>query len=177
VAHHLGADLDQLLRRLVNDHGSAVLGIASVRMNVEIGGRCDRGLTTAEVRLDQGKAAWFSAARRATREFSCSAPQRDGKLPSTVRESGECRLGARDATYERRLLRVGIPFGESLADRYADNAADLARGNRGLLFLAIQASIEGKFKFLQARWANDPSRPKMPGGNDMIGRMLPCATG
>jgi hypothetical protein len=110
-------------------------------------------------------------------EFSCSAPQRDGKLPSTVRESGECRLGARDATYERRLLRVGIPFGESLADRYADNAADLARGNRGLLFLAIQASIEGKFKFLQARWANDPSRPKMPGGNDMIGRMLPCATG
>src|SRR6266851_4349723 len=25
-------------------------------------------------------------------EFSCSAPQRDGKLPSTDRESGECRL-------------------------------------------------------------------------------------
>jgi Dyp-type peroxidase family len=77
-------------------------------------------------------------------------------------------LGANDATYNRRLLRVGIPFGPSLADRYADTADDPAQGNRGLLFLSIQSSIEGQFEFLQARWANDPSRPKMPGGNDMI---------
>jgi Dyp-type peroxidase family len=77
-------------------------------------------------------------------------------------------MGAREATYGRRLLRVGVPFGEPLADRFADDAADPEHGNRGLLFLSIQASIVGQFEFLQARWANDPSRPKMPGGNDMV---------
>ncbi len=77
-------------------------------------------------------------------------------------------MGARAATYSRRLLRVGVAFGRSLADRYADDAADPEQGNRGLLFLAIQASIVEQFEFLQARWANDPSRPKMPGGNDMV---------
>ncbi len=77
-------------------------------------------------------------------------------------------MGAREATYGRRLLRVGVAFGKPLADRYAEPAADPEHGNRGLLFLAIQASIEGQFEFLQARWANDATRPKMPGGNDMV---------
>jgi deferrochelatase/peroxidase EfeB len=77
-------------------------------------------------------------------------------------------LGANDATYNRRLLRVGIPFGPSLVDRYTETSDDPAQGDRGLLFLAIQSSIGGQFEFLQARWANDPSRPKMPGGNDMV---------
>ena len=77
-------------------------------------------------------------------------------------------MGAREATYSHRVLRVGVPFGKPLADRYADTDTDPERGNRGLLFLSIQTSIEGQFEFLQARWANDPSRPKMPGGNDMV---------
>jgi hypothetical protein len=34
VADHLGADLDQLLAQPVSDHGSAVVGIASVRMKL-----------------------------------------------------------------------------------------------------------------------------------------------
>ena len=41
-------------------------------------------------------------------------------------------------------------------------------GNRGLLFLSIQASIEDQFEFLTARWMGDPSRPKTPGGHDML---------
>jgi Dyp-type peroxidase family len=77
-------------------------------------------------------------------------------------------MGARAATYNRRLLRVGVAFGRSLADRYADDIADPDHGNRGLLFLSIQASITDQFEFLQSRWANDPTRPKMPGGNDMV---------
>jgi Dyp-type peroxidase family len=79
-------------------------------------------------------------------------------------------MGAREATYSRRILRISVPFGNPLplANRYAESAADPEHGNRGLLFLAIQASIERQFEFLQARWANDPSRPKMPGGNDMV---------
>lgn len=77
-------------------------------------------------------------------------------------------MGGRSSTYERRILRVGVPFGLSLKNRYAEDAADPEQGNRGLLFLCIQTSIEDQFEFLQSRWINDDSRPKMPGGNDLI---------
>jgi Dyp-type peroxidase family len=83
-----------------------------------------------------------------------------------VRDSGS-DIGGRIATYSRRLLRVGVAFGKSLEDRYGEGP-DPQNGDRGLLFLSIQASIENQFEFLQARWMNDPSRPKMPGGHDMI---------
>lgn len=77
-------------------------------------------------------------------------------------------MGSRNSTYDRRVLRVGIPFGPHLNDRYAPRKEDPADGDRGLLFLSIQASIEDQFEFLSARWINDDARPKMPGGNDMI---------
>ncbi|MGC1614389.1 MAG: Dyp-type peroxidase [Candidatus Acidiferrum sp.] len=77
-------------------------------------------------------------------------------------------VGATDSRYSRRLLRVGIPFGKPLADRYADSSEDPDAKNRGLLFLSIQASIEEQFEFLVARWVNDPARPKMPGGHDLL---------
>ncbi|MFO0820871.1 MAG: Dyp-type peroxidase [Pirellulales bacterium] len=84
-----------------------------------------------------------------------------------TRDSGS-DIGGRDATYARRLLRVGVPFGTPLADRYATQDNDPEKGNRGLLFLSIQASIEDQFEFLSARWMNDPSRPKEPGGHDIL---------
>jgi Dyp-type peroxidase family len=76
--------------------------------------------------------------------------------------------GSQDSTYKRRLLRVGIPFGKPLALPFAPAGDDPENGERGLLFLSVQASIEDQFEFLCARWANDPSRPKMPGGHDFI---------
>jgi Dyp-type peroxidase family len=75
-------------------------------------------------------------------------------------------MGARSSTYERRILRVGVPFGPSVKNRYAKTSA--GDPERGLLFLSIQSSIEEQFEFLQARWINDDARPKSPGGNDMI---------
>jgi Dyp-type peroxidase family len=81
-----------------------------------------------------------------------------------VRDSSS-DMGGDSATYDRRLLRIGIPFGTFLdrKDRYTEDS-----GDRGLLFLSVQASIEDQFEFLQAAWMNDDSRPKMPGGNDML---------
>lgn len=76
--------------------------------------------------------------------------------------------GGRDSTYVRRLLRVGVPFGPPLTNRYASKAQDQYFGKRGLLFLSIQASIEEQFEFLVSRWMGDPSRPKMPGGHDLL---------
>ena len=77
-------------------------------------------------------------------------------------------MGAQSSTYTRRLLRIGLPFGKSLDDRYAETARDPEQGNRGLLFLSIQSSIEDQFEFLATRWVNDVARPKLPGGSDML---------
>ena len=71
--------------------------------------------------------------------------------------------GAALSTVSRRILRVGLPYGPPIKDNYTDDGA-----SRGLLFLSIQASIENQFEFLQARWMNDPLRPKAPSGHDMI---------
>jgi Dyp-type peroxidase family len=84
-----------------------------------------------------------------------------------TRDSGS-DMGGRDSTYARRLLRVGVPFGKPLKDRYAQKKDDPQKGERGLLFLAVQASIEDQFEFLTTRWMGDPSRPKMPGGHDLL---------
>jgi Dyp-type peroxidase family len=84
--------------------------------------------------------------------------------------------GARSSTYERRILRVGVPFGASAKDRYAKSKS--GDPDRGLLFLSIQSSIEEQFEFLQSRWMNDENRPKAPSGNDMIvGQNTPAADG
>ncbi len=44
----------------------------------------------------------------------------------------------------------------------------LKRETEGLLFLGIQALIEEQFEFLAVKWMGDPSRPKMPGGYDLL---------
>jgi Dyp-type peroxidase family len=84
-----------------------------------------------------------------------------------TRDSGS-DTGGRESTYARRLLRVGIPFGKPLLDRYAEKKDDPQKGERGLLFLSIQSSIEDQFEFLTARWMGDPTRPKSPGGHDIL---------
>jgi Dyp-type peroxidase family len=84
-----------------------------------------------------------------------------------TRDSGS-DTGGRDSTYIRRILRVGVPFGEPIKDRYAEIKDDPQKGARGLLFLSIQASIEDQFEFLVSRWMGDSSRPKMPGGHDLL---------
>jgi Dyp-type peroxidase family len=84
-----------------------------------------------------------------------------------TRDSGS-DTGGRESTYSRRLLRVGVPFGKPLEDRYAKTEDDPEKGQRGLLFLSIQASIDDQFEFLTARWMGDPTRPKTPAGHDIL---------
>jgi len=84
-----------------------------------------------------------------------------------TRDSGS-DTGGRDSTYIRRVLRVGVPFGKPLKDRYASIQDDPDKGKRGLFFLGIQASLDDQFEFLTARWMGDASRPKTPGGHDLL---------
>ena len=91
-------------------------------------------------------------------------------------------MGAPATHGERRMLRVGLPFGPphpacaAASDSPASTPPVADDGvERGLLFLAIQASIEDQFEFVQARWMNDPLRPRGPGGRDLVAGSAPDA--
>ena len=120
---------------------------------------------TPKLNLRKGKTDPYPDAKADPVGLTCPWAAHIRKM--NVRDSAS-DLGGTIASYSRRILRVGVPFGESLADPFASPADDPHSGDRGLLFLSIQSSIEEQVEFLQARWANDPSRPKMPGGHDFI---------
>ena len=67
---------------------------------------------------------------------------------------GALEFGVKDAfdtpgalTNRRRLLRRGLPYGTS-----DQNSGD--DGNHGIIFMAISASIERQFEFVQQQWIN-----------------------
>jgi Dyp-type peroxidase family len=67
----------------------------------------------------------------------------------------------------RRILRRGIPFGAPLNDPFRPE--DPLAGNRGLLFLSYQTSIEEQFEFIVKNWMNKADAPEdTPGGHDML---------
>jgi Dyp-type peroxidase family len=74
-------------------------------------------------------------------------------------------LGGRRASFERRLLRRGLPFGELLPDPFGEEPQ---AGERGLLFVSYQASIEDQFEFLNRDWMNSPTNPRSPSGFDLL---------
>ena len=71
--------------------------------------------------------------------------------------------GGRRASFNRRILRRGLPFGP----RLPESGADPVDGNRGLLFISYQASIVDQFEFLNGSWIR-PSRAPHPSGHDMV---------
>lgn len=93
------------------------------------------------------------------------------------------------ATQTHRLLRRGIPFGKPMSNGcpvslnrlrgvFTDWMASVAEGNskmggdtmgdRGLLFLAYQTSIERQFEFVTNAWVNNPDFPDSGDGHDPI---------
>ena len=68
-----------------------------------------------------------------------------------------------------RLLRRGIPYGVPLTSATDD------KQDRGLLFLAYQASIANQFEHIQRAWFNDPGFPPhgnapAPGADPLVGQ-------
>jgi len=57
-------------------------------------------------------------------------------------------------TQTHRMLRRGIPFGEPYNDRSHANGSD--SGDRGLMFVAYQASIVRQFEFVTRALVNNP---------------------
>ena len=67
---------------------------------------------------------------------------------------GALEFGVKDAfntpgalTNRRRLLRRGLPYGKS-----DENSGD--DGDHGIIFMAVGASIERQFEFVQQQWVN-----------------------
>jgi Dyp-type peroxidase family len=72
------------------------------------------------------------------------------------------RDSADDNPLRHRIIRRGSPYGAFIRDRYTPDGVD-----RGLLFIAYQASLGQGIVFLQSMWANAQSAPNV-GGHDMI---------
>ena len=68
-------------------------------------------------------------------------------------------------TQTHRLLRRGIPFGPPFPPNPGPDLKD--SGDRGLLFLAYQTSIEEQFEFVQTQWANNPDFKDVPVGGEL----------
>jgi Dyp-type peroxidase family len=79
------------------------------------------------------------------------------------RAGAQCPLGAHirranprnsghfpELANRHRMLRRGMPYGPPLPEE-----ADEDRTDRGLLFIAMNASIERQYEFVQQRWMND----------------------
>jgi Dyp-type peroxidase family len=70
----------------------------------------------------------------------------------------------RDREAQRhRLLRRGIPYGPALPLDAADDGQD-----RGLLFLAYQASLSNQFEHVQRNWFNNAKFPTPQTGRDPL---------
>ena len=78
-------------------------------------------------------------------------------------------FGAPADTLTRLMLRRGIPYGPPLAG-VADPPPELVEAERGLMFVAVMASIEDQFEFVSRRWANAPDQPNAGGLDPVIGQ-------
>jgi Dyp-type peroxidase family len=74
-------------------------------------------------------------------------------------------MGGRRASFNRRILRRALPFGDRLAD---PQGVDPLNGDRGLLFASYQTSIQDQFELLCNGWPNSSLRPRSPSGFDLL---------
>jgi Dyp-type peroxidase family len=91
-------------------------------------------------------------------------PDENGFDFSDDPEGRRCPIGAhisrvnprsRVRAGERRILRRGMPYGQPVQERQRD-AKDERADARGLVFIALNASIERQFEFVQRAWINEP---------------------
>jgi len=76
--------------------------------------------------------------------------------------------GGEADTQTHRILRRGIPYGESFRAGAPSASAAGADADRGLLFLGYQASLERQFEFVISQWFNKPDHPERGDGHDPI---------
>ncbi len=76
--------------------------------------------------------------------------------------------GGEADTQTHRIIRRGIPYGESFRDGAPTRSPAGADADRGLLFLGYQSSLERQFEFVMSQWFNKPDHPERGDGHDPI---------
>lgn len=142
------------------DHDDPKLGADEIANN-----HFHYGADTAPVTLLQAvqRIDNFAAAKADPFGFDCPHAAHIRKVNPRDQST---EVGASGEVLTRRILRRGIPFGTPLKDPLG-GGDDPLKGNRGLLFICYQASIEEQFEFISNRWMNEAKRPA-PGGHDML---------
>jgi Dyp-type peroxidase family len=82
---------------------------------------------------------------------------------------GAPEMGKPQDSLARMILRRGIPFGPPVIG-LKEGYKDVAKEERGLMFLCYASTIEDQFEFLQRRWANSESQPNLGGHDPVIGQ-------
>ena len=76
--------------------------------------------------------------------------------------------GGEADTQTHRIVRRGIPYGESFREGAPARSPAGADADRGLLFLGYQSSLERQFEFVMSQWFNNPDHPERGDGHDPI---------
>ena len=76
--------------------------------------------------------------------------------------------GGEAETQTHRIIRRGIPYGDSFREGAPARSPAGADTDRGLLFLGYQSSLERQFEFVMSQWFNKPDHPERGDGHDPI---------
>jgi Dyp-type peroxidase family len=76
--------------------------------------------------------------------------------------------GGEADTQTHRIIRRGIPYGESFRRNAPAGSPAGADADRGLLFLGYQSSLERQFEFVTSQWFNKVDHPERGDGHDPI---------
>ncbi len=127
----------------------------------------DNGAPIVDAPDDASKAEWderYKAADRKTRNKMLSGFDYNNDLDGAkcplnshirrINPRGSLEFGVKDAfdtpcalANRRRIIRRGLPYGE-VDDPNRDD------GNHGIIFMALNVSIERQFEFIQQQWIN-----------------------
>jgi Dyp-type peroxidase family len=81
---------------------------------------------------------------------------RKGHPRDLGKDSSGNPIAGQDTAQNHRLIRRGIPYGPALPEGAPDDGRD-----RGLLFVAYQASLSEQFEFIAGQWLNIRAFPEL----------------
>jgi Dyp-type peroxidase family len=93
---------------------------------------------------------------------------RAGHIRKAYPRDEQTPQGGEADTQTHRIVRRGIPYGESFREGAPARSPAGADADRGLLFLGYQSSLERQFEFVMSQWFNNPDHPERGDGHDPI---------
>ena len=137
------------------------LGMDPALLGARMLGRWKSGAPLALAPLQDDPSLGASALMNNDFDFGGDEGQRRCPFGAHIRKVNPREDVGIASVRSRLMMRAGIPYGPEMS---SDPGAE-----RGLLFVAYQASIQNQFEFVQQSWANEP--------NFMFGRIRPPSQG